>query len=190
MRIIVGLGNPGLRYRGTRHNAGYLVVDCLARQAGVSRPRRKTLYCAWETALSDQKIILVKPRTFMNESGAAVSAALSAFRGEPSDLIVVHDDLGLPAGRIKVSCGKGAGGHRGVASIIEHLGTQKFCRVRVGIGSAPAGRPFTEYVLAPFAAEEREVVKEAVRSAAEACLDLVRDGAEKAMTKWNADSAP
>jgi len=187
--ILVGLGNPGLKYRATRHNVGWLVVDRLLREAGGCRGVRRTLYCAWECLFRGQALLCVKTRTFMNESGAAVAAVLTAFRSAPSDLIVVHDDLGLPPGRIKVSRAKGAGGHRGVASVIEHVGTREFCRVRVGIGEAPPDRPFTDYVLAPFAPEEREIVRRAVGDAAAACLDIVFEGAEKAMTRWNADPA-
>jgi len=170
----VGLGNPGRSYERTRHNVGYLVADELARRHGGSWRRKKKSEAA-PVGLKDAT--LLKPTTFMNNSGSA----LAGYRAE--DLIVVHDDLDLEAGTVRVKVGGGAGGHNGLRSIIQHLGPE-FVRVRVGIGRPPVGVTVTDYVLSRMDAAIREAVPRAA-DAVEAVLD---DGPEAAMNRFNVRS--
>ena len=170
----MGLGNPGRSYERTRHNVGYLVADELARRHGGSWRRKKKTEAA-PVGLKDAT--LLKPTTFMNNSGSA----LAGYRAE--DLIVVHDDLDLEAGTVRVKVGGGAGGHNGLRSIIQHLGPE-FVRVRVGIGRPPVGVTVTDYVLSRMDAAIREAVPRAA-DAVEAVLD---DGPEAAMNRFNVRS--
>jgi PTH1 family peptidyl-tRNA hydrolase len=170
----VGLGNPGRSYERTRHNVGYLVADELARRHGGSWRRKKKTEAA-PVGLEDAT--LVKPTTFMNNSGSA----LAGYRAE--DLIVVHDDLDLEAGTVRVKVGGGAGGHNGLRSIIEHLGPE-FVRVRVGIGRPPMGVTVTDYVLSRMDA----AVRDAVSRAADAVEAVVEEGPEAAMNRFNVRS--
>jgi PTH1 family peptidyl-tRNA hydrolase len=170
----VGLGNPGRSYERTRHNVGYLVADELARRHGGSWRRKKKTEAA-PVGLKDAT--LLKPTTFMNNSGSA----LAGYRAE--DLIVVHDDLDLEAGTVRVKVGGGAGGHNGLRSIIQHLGPG-FVRVRVGIGRPPMGVTVTDYVLSRMDA----AVRDAVPRAADAVEAVVEEGPEAAMNRFNVRS--
>ena len=172
----MGLGNPGRSYERTRHNAGFLVADELARRHGGSWRRKKKAVAA-TVNFSFKEITLLKPTTFMNNSGSA----LSGYRIE--DLIVVHDDLDLPPGDVRVKVGGGAGGHNGLRSVIGSVGAD-FVRVRVGIGRPPVGVTVTDYVLSRMDA----AVKSAVPQAADAVEFLVENGAEAAMNRFNARS--
>jgi peptidyl-tRNA hydrolase, PTH1 family len=172
----VGLGNPGRSYERTRHNAGYLVVDELARRHGGSWRRRKKAEAA-TVDLAFKQVTLLKPTTFMNNSGSA----LAGYRAE--DLIVVHDDLDLPPGDVRVKFGGGAGGHNGLRSTIGNVGAN-FARVRIGIGRPPIGMTVTDYVLGRMDA----VVKSALPQAADAVEFLVENGAGAAMNRFNARS--
>ena len=171
--FIVGLGNPGRSYERTRHNAGYLVADELAmRHDGSWRKRKKAEAAPVSLGLSN--VTLIKPTTFMNNTGSAVS------EHRPENLIVVHDDLDLEAGTVRVKVGGGAGGHNGLRSIIERLGND-FVRVRIGIGRPPAGVTVTDYVLSRM----DSVVKEAIPKAADAVEFVVEHGPEAAMNRFN-----
>jgi peptidyl-tRNA hydrolase, PTH1 family len=174
--FIVGLGNPGRSYERTRHNAGYLVADELAeRHKGSWRKRKKAE--AAPISLGLNNVTLLKPTTFMNNTGSAVSDH------KPEDLIVVHDDLDLEAGTVRVKVGGGAGGHNGLRSIIERLGNV-FVRVRIGIGRPPAGVTVTDYVLSRM----DSVVKDAIPNAADAVEFVVEHGPEAAMNRFNVRS--
>jgi peptidyl-tRNA hydrolase, PTH1 family len=171
--VVVGLGNPGRSYERTRHNAGYLVADELARRhAGSWRKRKKAEAAPITLGLTDAT--LLKPTTFMNNSGSAVSDY------RPEDLIVVHDDLDLEAGTVRVKVGGGAGGHNGLRSIIGRMGND-FVRVRIGIGRPPVGVGVTDYVLSRM----DSVVKEAIPTAADAVEFLLEHGPEAAMNRFN-----
>jgi PTH1 family peptidyl-tRNA hydrolase len=171
--FVVGLGNPGRSYERTRHNAGYLVADELARRHGGSwRKRKKAEAAPVSVGLTDTT--LLKPTTFMNDSGSAISDY------RPEDLIIVHDDLDLEAGDVRVKVGGGAGGHNGLRSIIGRLGND-FVRVRIGIGRPPAGVTVTDYVLSRM----DPVVKEAIPNAADAVEFVVEHGPEAAMNRFN-----
>lgn len=184
MNIIVGLGNPGKKYERTRHNAGFLGVDQLADTLGVSAGQEKHHAFIAKTRIDSQEAVLVKPQTYMNESGRSVAAVLRATYAEVSDLIVLHDELDLPLGAVRVKIGGGHGGHNGLRSIIEYLGPD-FIRVRIGIGRPAPGMDPADYVLSPFLTEERKVAAEAMVKAAEAVTAIITQGATKAMNQFN-----
>jgi len=187
--VIAGLGNPGPRYEGTRHNAGFMVVDELARRAGAVLQERK-FRAAWARgAVAGHPVLFVKPLTFMNLSGEAVGAVLRYFGVPPGALLVVHDDLDLPVGRLRLGRGGGAGGHRGVLSIVDHAGTLDFLRLRVGIGRPRFGEPVEAYVLEPPYPDERAVFEEAVSRAVEAAEEVLRSGLAAAMNRYNRKEA-
>lgn len=160
MLMIVGLGNPGTKYSGTRHNVGFLVLDQLADEAGVSFKDSKWQAQLIKTRLWSKDVLLVKPMTFMNLSGQSVRAITSYFQVVPEDIVVIHDELDLEAGRLKMVYDRGAGGHNGIKSIIEHLGTRKFVRFRVGIGRPHGQVPPASFVLSKFAETELAEVKQ------------------------------
>ncbi|HEX2181106.1 MAG TPA: aminoacyl-tRNA hydrolase [Rubrobacteraceae bacterium] len=174
--VVVGLGNPGRSYERTRHNAGSLVADELARRHGGSWRKRKRAEAA-PVSLGFRDVTLLKPTTFMNNSGAA----LADYRQE--DLIVVHDDLDLPEGDVRVKVGGGAGGHNGLRSLIQRLGPD-FVRVRIGIGRPPAGMGVTDYVLGKM----NSAVRDSIPRAADAVEAVVEDGPEAAMNRFNVRS--
>jgi len=185
MKIIIGLGNPGKKYERTRHNAGFLAVDEIARDLRFSLSQEKYHAFIGKCRIGDEAALVAKPQTFMNESGRSVGAVLRYTYAKPADLIVVHDELDLPLGTVRVKTGGGHGGHNGLRSIIEHIGTPDFIRVRVGVGRPAPGRDAADYVLSPFAAEEREAAVLAIARAAEAVKAVVRDGLTKAMNDLN-----
>ncbi|MCC6347222.1 MAG: aminoacyl-tRNA hydrolase [Nitrospirales bacterium] len=187
MHIIVGLGNPGSKYAKTRHNAGFMVTDHLAEAYRIPFEERD-LYLIGRGAIGGRKIVLLKPLTFMNRSGLAVRKAfgkLNFFAEDPGDLLIVlHDDLDLAAGTVKLRKNGSSGGHRGIESLIQELGTRDFARVKVGIGRE-AGRPVDEYVLGTFSPSEKNLLKDAIINAAEAVCVIVTEGIEKAMNRFN-----
>jgi PTH1 family peptidyl-tRNA hydrolase len=184
--LVAGLGNPGPEYAGTRHNVGFAVVERLASEAGVRLCGDRFGAQAAQTDLSGIPISLLKPQTFMNLSGPAVAAWLEALGLPAARLAVVHDDLDLPLGRLRVAGSAGPGGHQGVASIQEALGTQAFPRVRVGIGRPREGEDAADRVLEEFAPEERAAVAEMVDRAAGAVRTLICHGLAVAMGRYNA----
>lgn len=179
MRLLVGLGNPGPRYRDTRHNAGYLVLDELARRFGV----RFRASATSDTARHG-RLVLVKPRTFMNLSGQAVQGELTRARAHPDELLVIHDDLDLPLGRLRFKQGGGSGGQKGVADIQRHLGPA-FLRLKLGIDRPPAGWSTEHWVLSRFRPEESALLERVVRAAADAVEVLLSAGVEEAMNRAN-----
>jgi PTH1 family peptidyl-tRNA hydrolase len=189
MIAIVGLGNPGRRYRGTRHNVGSEVVHRIAAKLGV-RLADDGFARAARAHFGRAAVLLAVPETYMNVSGQAVSDLARRRRVRPENLLIVHDDLDLPLGRLRLKPGNGAGGHNGVRSIIEEIGTKAFPRLRVGIGRPPAGVAPETFVLERFTPEERTVVDEAVERAANAALAVLSDGLEAAMNRVNVRAAP
>ena len=185
MRLIVGLGNPGSRYRGTRHNVGFEVVDVLARRLGIefeSAPADALL--ARQRGLG-ARVMLAKPLTFMNRSGGAVQALRHYFRIEPEALLVVADDVNLPLGRLRGRKRGSDGGHNGFASVIASLGTGEFARLRIGVGRGDTRRSLTAHVLAGFVEEEREEMEAAIERAADAVETFVEDGVDTMMNRFN-----
>jgi PTH1 family peptidyl-tRNA hydrolase len=185
--LIVGLGNPGRAYASHRHNVGFMVVDALARRAGALPGAFKEEFsgsCA-RVRLGDEQAILLQPMTFMNESGRSVQAAMSFFKIEPTELTVVHDELDLPFGTVRLKHGGGHAGHNGLRSIMAHVGTGDFVRVRMGIGRPPAGREPRDWVLSSFDAAESAALPDAIGQAVDAILDAVTRGLAPAMNKLN-----
>jgi PTH1 family peptidyl-tRNA hydrolase len=185
VKLIVGLGNPGPQYEGTRHNVGFEVVDELAGRHGVRLASEK--FHAWfaQALVAGEKVVLMKPTTFMNRSGRAVEAAIRFYRIAAEDLLVVTDDLALPVGRIRMRASGSAGGHNGLQDIIDRLGSDEWCRLRIGIGAA-IGDPVV-YVLGRFSPEERPVMSAVRRRAADAAGAWVTDGPVRTMSRFNGD---
>lgn len=184
MKLIVGLGNPGVRYQGNRHNIGFQVVNRLAEnhQISISTKRLKALYGTGK--IDSQEIVLAKPMTFMNRSGESVRRMVDFFHVGMGDLIVVHDDLDLPLGRLRFKRRGGDGGHQGVRSIIEAMGGDTFLRLKVGIGRPPRGMEPAEYVLCDFDEIEQPYLSEIRSMAAEALAVMLLDGLQAAMNRY------
>jgi len=186
--VVAGLGNPGPTYAHTRHNLGYEVLDLLAGQLGISfRPRARAAHAV--SSAGGRQIVLIKPTTFMNLSGQAVGPFLRRNGVSPASLLVIHDDLDLQSGRIRMRRGGSAGGHRGVQSIMDALGTAEFARLKIGIGRPPVGVDPVDYVLLRPAPAEREALATAVRVAADACQLWLCSGIEAAMNLYNSVDA-
>ena len=185
MWLVVGLGNPGDEYAATRHNAGFMLVDRLARAWGVELRGRLFRSRTGLARRGGEDVLLVEPKTFMNRSGTAVRAALEGKGLGPDRLIVVYDDLDIPLGEIRVRKAGRPGTHKGMISVAAEVRTDDFARVRIGIGPCPAGRDAADYVLEPFRRAERADLERGLDQAAEA-LEMVLDGGiEKAMTRFN-----
>lgn len=187
MKAVVGLGNPGKEYANTPHSIGFEVVDCLCAGAG-AQLRRSLRFRARAARLTVQGagVLLVKPQAYMNASGPVVAAILGYHKIEPADMIVVLDDADLEAGRIRIRPSGSSGGHKGLQSVIESVGTGNFARVRIGIGRGQDGVDLVRHVLDPFEAEERLVMNEVVKEAAGAVLIVLSSGADRAMNMYNA----
>ena len=182
--LVVGLGNPGKEYGDTRHNFGFLLLDKLAQGMAATFRHRSLLEAEVGVGeLLSHSVALAKPLTYMNLSGRAVAALVEFFQlREPRQLIIIHDDLDIPLGRIKIKSGGGAGGHKGVRSIIESLRTEEFLRIRLGIGLEERPLDVVDYVLAPFAVEELDVVQRTLGEASKAARMIIQEGLEPAMS--------
>jgi len=185
VKIVLGLGNPGKKYERTRHNLGFLVVDRIASENSIAVKKRKcnSLVGDWQT--DRRKVLLVKPLIYMNRSGEVVRDLLHRFAVSVKDLLVIHDDLDLPFGRIRIRPRGGAGGHRGVLSILEAIGEEGFFRVRVGIGRPPPGVDPTDFVLEVFSPEETSHLDRVISKAADAVESLLAEGSQRAMERFN-----
>ncbi|MBI3179271.1 MAG: aminoacyl-tRNA hydrolase [Deltaproteobacteria bacterium] len=184
MFFVVGLGNPGAEYEGTRHNVGFEVVEALARRHGFSAGRRFHSARVYRGSIKGHEGALVKPMTYMNLSGDAVAAVLGFHKGTAADLIVVHDELDFAPGQVRVKVGGGHGGHNGLRSIIAHAG-RDFARVRVGVGKPPAAERGADHVLSRFDAINRKLIDGAIAQAADAVEVMVAEGAAAAMNRFN-----
>jgi peptidyl-tRNA hydrolase, PTH1 family len=182
--LVAGLGNPGREHEHDRHNAGWMVADELARRHGATW-RAKFSGKLGETRLDGARVALLKPETYMNESGRAIASAARYFKVEPGGLLVVHDDVDLEFGRLQARLGGGLAGHNGLRSIAQALGTQDFVRLRIGVGRPERGdpRPVADYVLSPFAVDED--VAGIVTRSADAVETILRDGLEEAQRRFN-----
>jgi peptidyl-tRNA hydrolase, PTH1 family len=183
--LVIGLGNPGSEYAATRHNVGWRVLAELERQGRFGKERREGPSRVREGTVDGHQVVLARPTTYMNLSGRAGRHLTSCFGVEPADTIVVHDDLDLPLGRLRLRRGGSAGGQRGVKHLIDSWQTQDFVRVRIGIGRPPPGVDPIDYVLEPFDSGERERVPAIAGRAAEAVVTIVREGLEPAMNLFN-----
>jgi len=183
--LVLGLGNPGPEYAGNRHNVGFMALDLLARRLGGVRWRPQWHGEAAAVRIGDAAGWLLKPATFMNRSGAAAAAAMEAIAVPLTRVCVLHDDLDLACGRLKVSFDRGHGGHNGVRSIIDRLGGRAFGRIRIGIGRPAPGVTVVDHVLGDFTAEERDRIDEILPLAAEAVVTLLEQGPLAAMNQYN-----
>lgn len=188
MRLVVGLGNPGERYRRTRHNAGFMVVDALAAAGRAGAWREEQGASVAEAEVAGAPARLVKPLTFMNRSGLPVAGLLASYEAEPRDLVVIVDDVALDLGVLRVRERGTHGGHNGLRSIIDTLGTDDFPRVRLGIRKGDLPDDLAEYVLSSFPAEDVLVVQEMVGHAADAVACILREGTVAAMSRFNGAS--
>jgi PTH1 family peptidyl-tRNA hydrolase len=186
MKLIVGLGNPGRRYRQTRHNVGWEVISRLARRARIAVDDEDGFSEVGRGSIGGTRVILARPQTYVNVSGEAVRDLRRRHRLRPQDILVVIDDLDLPLGRLRLRASGSAGGHNGLKSIIEALGTTEFPRLRVGIGRPPEGVDPADHVLTRFTSDERAVVDAALDRAAEAIETAITEGIETAMNRFNA----
>jgi len=183
--IIIGLGNPGREYENTRHNIGSLALDKIGRQWGIDISRLRYKSLTGEGKFGGKRVILVKPQTYMNRSGQAVGSFLRFYKTGLENLLVIHDDLDLPFGSIRLRENGGSGGQRGMESIISHLGSPNFARLRLGIGRPPGRMDPADYVLKKFSKSEQFDLELVLNSACDAVETLLRENIEKAMTRFN-----
>lgn len=184
--LAVFLGNPGLRYEGTRHNAGFMAADEMAKITGASINRSRFQALTGVCEIEGQGVMLMKPQTYMNLSGEAVAQAARFYKIEPSRVIVVSDEISLPMGKLRIRQKGSAGGHNGLKNIIACLGTEQFPRVRIGVGAPPCPEyDMADWVLGVFKGQDAEIMREAARRAAQAVECYIAEGAERAMGKFN-----
>ncbi len=183
--LIVGLGNPGREYRETRHNIGFMLVDRLAVKLNARFSRLQSKALVATATYNERKVILAKPQTFMNLSGQSVQGLMHFYKLPLTNLLVAHDDLDLPVGTIRIRPDGGSAGQKGMASIIERLGTDEFARVRLGIGRPPGQMQAPDYVLQDFSTGDMTVISETLNRAVDAALEFVVNGLDKAMNKFN-----
>lgn len=186
MIVIAGLGNPGSKYERTRHNVGFRVLDRLAAEYGIGMDQKKHKAVCGTGMIEGQKVLLVKPQTYMNLSGESVREVLDFYKVDPeNDFLVIYDDISLDPGQLRIRKKGSAGGHNGIKNIIQHLGTQVFLRIRVGVGGKPDGCDLVDYVLGHFSKEDEKKMQEAYDRAAKAAAAILADGPDRAMNEFN-----
>jgi PTH1 family peptidyl-tRNA hydrolase len=190
MKLIVGLGNPGFLYARNRHNVGFMCVGHLAKAQKISFDRKQGQARTGLGSIAGKRVVLARPQTFMNASGESVSALMRKLNVSPSDLIVIHDDLDLPVGKVRLRLGGSSGGHKGIDSIIARTGTRDFYRIRVGIGrpdtaDAAKEEAVISYVLSDFTSEEKKIIEKTLPSVSAAVACLLSEGLEAAMNRFN-----
>jgi PTH1 family peptidyl-tRNA hydrolase len=183
--LIVGLGNPGGEYRGTRHNVGFDAIDLLAERHRIDARHFDKRALVGYGQIGEVAVVLAKPQTFMNLSGESVAPLMRMLELRPQDVIVVVDEMDLPLGRIRIRKEGSAGGHNGLKSLIQHLGTQEFPRVRIGVGRPPQGADTVEHVLSRFGRDEIEPIRTAIARAADAAESIAEEGLDAAMNRFN-----
>jgi PTH1 family peptidyl-tRNA hydrolase len=184
MFLIIGLGNPGVEYERTRHNLGFRVIDRLCKRWGNLRLRETARYSVFiRLTRAGRDVVLAKPLTYMNRSGLAVAELFGLFAAQPDEAVVIYDDSALPLGNIRIRCGGGSGGHKGMGSVIEAVGTEEVPRLRLGIGIPPGDG--VDHVLSSFNEEEVPRIEESIETAADAVEALLADGIEAAMNRFN-----
>lgn len=190
MYLIAGLGNPGREYENTRHNVGFASIDRLAEKNHISIDMKKFQALCGTGYIGGQKVLLLKPQTYMNLSGESLRAACDFFKIDPEqELIVIYDDISLAPGQLRIRAKGSAGGHNGIKSIISHLGTQVFLRVKVGVGEKPQGWDLADYVLGHFSKEEQQVMQESFDRAADAAAALLSEEVQQVMNEYNTHKA-
>lgn len=191
MFIIAGLGNPTLQYRGTRHNVGFDVIDTLADKYNIAVETRKSRALIGKGIIAGQKVLLVKPQTYMNLSGESIGELVSYYKvDEEQELLVIYDDVSLDVGQLRIRRKGSAGGHNGIKDIIRHLGTDVFPRIKIGVGEKPKGYDLADYVLGHFSREEREMMEEGYQKASEAVEMILAGELDEAMNVFNRKAKP
>ena len=185
MKIIAGLGNPTKQYEGTRHNVGFSVIYRLADKYNIKMNIARHKALIGTGVIAGEKVMLVMPQTYMNLSGEAVGEIMRYYKAESSDLIITYDDIDLDVGKLRIRAKGSAGGHNGMKSIIAHVGSEEFDRVRVGIGHKPPEFDLADYVLSRFGKDELPLIRDAVDKAADAMEVIIRSGVEAAMNMYN-----
>jgi PTH1 family peptidyl-tRNA hydrolase len=185
MKMIVGLGNPGFSYRRTRHNFGFMVVNAIARERGIRLRRDRFRAVQGEGRIGSEQVVLLRPQTFMNRSGRAVAAAVERRNCALENILIICDDVDLPLGKLRMRRSGSAGGHKGMVSIIESLGSREFPRLRLGVGQPPEDVDMMSYVLGAFRRGEWPVVREAIARAVQAAETWVYHGIDEAMNRFN-----
>ena len=186
MYIIAGLGNPDLKYRGTRHNAGFCALDALAERNRIQVTARQHRALTGKGMIHGQKVILAKPQTYMNLSGECVREVVDFYKIDPQEeLLVIYDDISLEPGQLRIRKKGSAGGHNGITNILLHLGSEVFPRIKIGVGAKPEGYDLADYVLGHFSGEERDTMQKAYGQAAKAAAAILMEGPDKAMNLFN-----
>ena len=185
MHVIVGLGNPGSKYEGTRHNVGFYAAEEIARANGIAINMKKHKAMVGTGYIEGEKVLIARPQTFMNLSGESVREIMDFYKLSPEDFIVIYDDINLEVGALRIREKGSAGGHNGLKSIIAHLGTQDFPRIRIGVGEKPEGWDLADYVLGHFDSADREAIEAAGKAAAAAAALMVRGETKQAMNLYN-----
>ena len=183
--LIAGLGNPGKKYTGTRHNIGFMVISAICREMGVSLYGRRFHSRNTKVEKNGKELILLRPTTYMNLSGKSVKACADYYGIENDCMLIIHDDLDLPFGKIKLVRQGGAGGHRGIQSIYDHFGSKVFSRIKIGIGRPENGEKIEDYVLSPFYESQKKNVKDVINFSIHACDLFLSEGIEIAMNRIN-----
>ena len=184
--LVVFLGNPGLKYRGTRHNAGFMAAEAMSKKLGVGINRLRFKALTAQVDIDGQKVMLMMPQTYMNLSGEAVGQAAKFYKISPEHVIVVSDDVALPLGRLRIRKGGSAGGHNGLKNIIQHLGTDQFPRMRMGVGALPhPDYDMADWVLSSFKNQDAEDMEKLAETVCDAVICYISEGTDRAMNKFN-----
>ncbi len=185
MKLIAGLGNPGKEYSGTRHNIGFAVIDALSDKYNIDVSKVKFNGLIGEGRIGSEKVLLLKPLTYMNLSGESIRAASDFYKLALEDIIIIYDDISLPVGGLRIREKGSAGGHNGIKSIIAHLKTDEFTRIKIGVGDKPKGGDLVNHVLGHFSKEDSVLIDDAVKRGADAAAAIVLKGAKEAMNEYN-----
>ena len=186
MIVIVGLGNPTDKYKGTRHNVGFMAIDKIADEYGIDVSVYKHKSLCGKGIIAGEKVLLMKPQTFMNNSGEAIRDAMNFYKFNPEDeLIIIYDDISLAVGRLRLRSKGSAGGHNGIKSVIAHSGTEKFKRIRVGVGEKPVKMDLVDYVLGNFTPSEKKIIEEGIDSVVDAVKIIIEKDINVAMNVYN-----
>ena len=185
MLVIVGLGNPGFKYSKTRHNVGFDTIDVLAKRYNIKVKKKEHKALTGECVINGEKVLLVKPQTYMNDSGRAIKLIMDYYNVPSDNIIIISDDIALDVGVLRLRAKGSAGGHNGLKSIIKCIGTESFKRVRIGVGKVPENYDVISFVLSMFPRKERALVKESFNEAASSIECIIEEGIEKAMSKYN-----
>lgn len=188
MKVIVGLGNPGRQYADTRHNVGFMTIDKISEQWNIPVQQNKFKALIGEGMVDGQRVILVKPQTYMNLSGESVGELVRFYKLDVADILIIYDDLDLPVGKVRLREKGSAGGHNGIKSLIAHLGTQEFKRIKIGIARPRPGQSVSNYVLEPFSTTDLPAIQQAITHAAEASREWLKQSFLLVMNKYNAIS--